>query len=415
MIEARLRLPRRGFTLHVELALPERGVSALYGPSGCGKTTVLRALAGLERAAGRVALGPLVWQDDATGHFVPTHRRELGYVIQEAALFPHLDVRRNLDYGLKRIPAGGRRIALEQVIELLGIGHLLARRPATLSGGERQRVAIARALAVSPRLLLMDEPLAALDAARKAEVLPYLERLHRELALSIVYVSHAVDEVARLADHVVLMQAGRVVGEGALGETLARLDLPLPLGEEAGVVLEAVVGARDAPWHLVRLDVGGVSGAQAPGGAGPFEGADAAAEGAALAQEPTERVASLTEEGRWSAEAARALPSPAPLRTGTGLWARDQGQPLGSAVRVRVLARDVSLARTAQTGTSIGNQWQGTVEALADDVHPALTLVRVRVGRVPLLARLSRRSAHALALEVGTPVWAQVKTVALMA
>lgn len=388
MIEARLRIPRRGFTLEVDLAMPERGVTALFGPSGCGKTTVLRALAGLERASGRVALGPLVWQDDATRRFEPTHRRELGYVIQEAALFPHMDVRRNLDFGLKRIAAGARRIALDQVIDLLGIAHLLARRPATLSGGERQRVAIARALAVSPRLLLMDEPLAALDAARKAEVLPYLERLHRELALPIVYVSHAVDEVARLADHVVLMQAGRVVGEGPLGETLARLDLPLPVGQEPGVVLDAVVGARDAPWHLVRLDVQGATGPQSL---------------------PPDREPRVT-QGAGDA--------PLGLSAGPGLWARDQGQSLGSVVRVRVLARDVSLARTPQTGTSIGNQWHGTVETLADDVHPALTLVRVRVGTggggTPLLARLSRRSAHALALEVGTPVWAQVKTVALM-
>jgi molybdate transport system ATP-binding protein len=176
--------------------LPARGVSALFGPSGCGKTTVLRALAGLVPAAGRVVLDGRVWQDDAVRCFVPTHRRELGYVIQEAALFPHLDVRRNLDYGRRRIAAQRQRIALEQAIELLGIGELMARRPDTLSGGERQRVAIARALATSPALLLMDEPLAALDAARKAELLPYLKRLHRDLSIPVVYVSHALDEVA---------------------------------------------------------------------------------------------------------------------------------------------------------------------------------------------------------------------------
>ena len=173
MIAARLQLARPGgFTLDVDLALPARGISALCGPSGCGKTTVLRALAGLERAAGRVALGDAVWQDDASRRFVPTHQRPLGYVIQESVLFPHLDVRRNLGYGLRRIAPAARRIALDQVVDLLGIGHLMDRRPDTLSGGERQRVAIARALATSPRLLLMDEPLAALDAARKAEVLP---------------------------------------------------------------------------------------------------------------------------------------------------------------------------------------------------------------------------------------------------
>jgi molybdate transport system ATP-binding protein len=357
VIEARLSLPRRGFTLDVALRLPSRGVSVLFGPSGCGKTTLLRALAGLERAAGRVSLDDEVWQDDATRRFVPTHRRAIGYVIQEAALFPHLDVRANLAYGQKRIAPAARRIALDQVVELLGIGALLPRRPDTLSGGERQRVAIARALATSPQLLLMDEPLSALDAQRKAEVLPYLDRLHGELGIPIVYVSHSIDEVARLADHLVLMDAGRVRADGPLPDMLARLDLPIAFGDDAGVVLDAVIGARDPHWHLARLDVAG--------------GACA-------------------------------------------LWSRDAGLPEGRRVRLRVLARDVSLTRTPQTGTSIGNQLRGTIEAIADDEHPALALVRVRVGDAPVVARLTRRSAHALELVVGMPVWAQVKTVALM-
>ena len=357
MIEAQLRLPRRGFTLDVVLNLPARGVTALFGPSGCGKTSVLRALAGLERAAGRVAFGDTVWQDDAQGLFVPTHRRAIGYVIQEAALFPHLDVQHNLAYGLKRIASNQRRIALDQVVDLLGIAQLLQRRPDALSGGERQRVAIARALATSPALLLLDEPLAALDARRKAEVLPYLDRLHEELGIPIVYVSHAIDEVARLADHLVLMEGGHVLAEGPLPDMLARLDLPVVLGDDAGVVLNAVIGKRDAQWQLAQLDVDG--------------------------------------------EACR-------------LWTRDPGQPVGRHVRLRVLARDVSLTRTPQTGTSIGNQLRGTIEAIADDEHPALALVRVRVGTAPVVARLTRRSAHALELAVGMPVWAQVKTVALM-
>jgi molybdate transport system ATP-binding protein len=363
MIDARLQLARGAFTLDVNLALPERGISALFGPSGCGKTTVLRALAGLERAAGRVALGDEVWQDDAGGRFVPTHRRALGYVIQESALFAHLDVRGNLGYGLERTAPGERRIALAQVMELLGIGALMARRTTTLSGGERQRVAIARTLATSPRLLLMDEPLAALDATRKAEVLPYLKALHAELAIPIVYVSHALDEVAQLADHLVLMEAGRVTAAGPLAETLARLDLAVAHDENAGVVLEGVVGARDAQWQLARLDI-----------------------------------------------------PAAPC----ALWARDPGLPLGQRVRVRVLARDVSLACAPQTATSIANQLRATVEEIADDTHPGLALVRVRVGDggdgggVPLVARLTRRSAHALGLAPGLALWAQVKTVALL-
>ena len=357
MIEAGLRWQRGAFALDVALQLPAQGVSALFGPSGCGKTTVLRALAGLERAAGRVALGDEVWQDDTQGLFVPPHRRAIGYVIQESGLFPHLDVRRNLDYGRRRVAAAQRRIELDQVVELLGIGHLMARRPDTLSGGERQRVAIGRALATSPGLLLMDEPLAALDAARKAEVLPYLDRLHAELKIPLVYVSHAVDEVARLAHHLVLMDQGRVVAAGPVADVMARLDLPTARGEGAGVVLDAVVAERDATWQLARMDVG----------PGDFQ-----------------------------------------------LWARDHGLPVGRAVRVRLLARDLSLTREMQTGTSIGNQLHGVVEAIADDEHPALALVRVRVGASAVVARLTRRSAHALGLAPGLPVWAQVKSVALM-
>jgi len=355
VIEATLRLPRAGFALDVDLRLPGRGVSALFGPSGCGKTTLLRALAGLERGTGRVAVDGEVWQDDARGLFVPAHRRPLGYVIQEAALFPHLDVQGNLDFARRR--AGAARIALDPLVELLGIGALMRRRTGTLSGGERQRVAIARALACAPRLLLMDEPLAALDAARKAELLPYLERLQRELRLPVVYVSHALDEVARLAHHLVLMEQGRVVGHGALAELLARLDLPTAHGEGAGVVLDGVVTERDAQWQLARLEVGG----------GDFH-----------------------------------------------VWARDTGLDVGRPLRVRLLARDISLARTRLEGSSIGNQIAARVESIADDEHPSLALVRVRVGASPLVARLTRRSAHLLQLAPGQPIWAQVKTVALL-
>jgi molybdate transport system ATP-binding protein len=380
VIDLQLRLDRgtphsaAGFSLDVALALPERGVSALFGPSGCGKTTLLRALAGLEPAArGRVALGPRVWQDDAAGVRVPTHQRALGYVFQDAALLPHLDVQRNLAFGQHRVAPAARRVPLEQAVELLGLGALMARRPATLSGGERQRVAIARALASSPDLLLMDEPLAALDAARKAEILPYLERLNSSLAIPLVYVSHAIDEVARLADHLVLLDAGHVVADGPLAAMLARIDLPLARGEDAGVVLRGVVGARDAAWHLARLDVPH---------AGPANG-----------------------DATFS------------------LWSRDQGLAVGQPVRLRVLARDVSLTRAPQTQTSIGNQLACRVEAIAPGEHPALALVRVRVvegsvnGGSPgpvLVARLTQRSAHALGLEPGLAVWAQVKTVALI-
>jgi molybdate transport system ATP-binding protein len=358
MIEATLRLPRGAFTLDVSLRLPPRGVSALFGPSGCGKTTLLRCLAGLERApGGRVVVDGETWQDDAANVFVPTHRRAVGVVFQEASLFEHLDVRANVEFGWKRVAPSQRRVAVDEAVAWTGIEPLLARSPASLSGGERQRVALARALAVSPRLLLMDEPLAALDAARKAEILPAIERLHELSGIAIVYVSHAIGEVARLADHVVLMDAGRAIASGDVAELLSRLDLPLPPGEDAGVVLLGQVGAREAAWHLARLDVPGAS-----------------------------------------------------------FWTRDPALPLGHRLRLRVLARDVSLSLAAQPGSSIVNQIPAVVEAIADDAHPSQVLVRLRTreGASALLARVTRRSAHALALAPGQPVWAMVKSVALL-
>lgn len=351
-IKARFQLEWPGFTLDVDLDLPARGVTAIFGHSGSGKTTLLRCIAGLEHAArGYLAFRGQIWQDDKT--WVPTHQRPLGYVFQEASLFPHLSVLKNLRFGMDRSRTE-RTVSLDQAIELLGIGHLLARKPDRLSGGERQRVGIARALAVSPQILLMDEPLAALDLKRKQEILPYLERLHDELEIPVLYVSHSPDEVACLADHLLAMENGKVVANGPLAETLARLDLPIHLGEDAGVVLDAVVGERDAQWHLARTDFAGGS-----------------------------------------------------------LWARDSGLPLGRRVRVRVLARDVSLAE--QPGTSsIQNVLRGQVDAIGDDEHPGLALVRVRVGESILLARLTKRSAMSLGIAPGRELWVQVKSVALM-
>jgi molybdate transport system ATP-binding protein len=360
-IHARFKLERGGFSLDVALDLPARGVTALFGHSGSGKTTLLRCIAGLERAPGGfLSMDGEIWQD--TKHFLPTYKRPIGYVFQEASLFPHLSARGNLEYGRKRASVGIKRAALDPIIELLGIESLLDRRPEQLSGGERQRVAIARALAVQPRLLLMDEPLAALDLARKQEILPYLERLHEELDIPVLYVSHSPDEVARLADYIVVLQAGRAVASGPLTETLARLDLPIQLGEDAGVVLDAVVSERDAQWHLVR---------------------------------------------------ATFIDNPE-----AGVWVRDSvnpgGHAIGHPVRVRILARDVSLAITRHSGSSIQNILPGVVEALADDTHPALALVRVSVGGVKVVARLTRRSAHGLGLAPGQIVYAQIKAVALI-
>ncbi|MEO5339274.1 MAG: molybdenum ABC transporter ATP-binding protein [Magnetococcus sp. MYC-9] len=353
---ARIRLGYPGFSLDVELDLPGRGVIALFGPSGSGKTTVLRAMAGLERPPGGfLQVNGSIWQDDTQGVFLPPHRRPIGYVFQEATLFSHLDVRQNLVYGMERVPKMERRVSLEYTVELLGIEHLLMRKPGNLSGGERQRVAMARALMVSPTVLLLDEPLAALDLTRKREILPYLERLHDELDIPMLYVSHAPDEVARLADHIVVLDSGRVVAQGPLTETLARLDLSIQLGDDVGVLLEGVVAERDQNWHLARV--------RFPGG---------------------------------------------------NLWVRDEGRPVGHHARVRILARDISLSLYKQEGSSILNLLYGHVTDLVGDTHPGLLLVRVQVGESPMIARVTRRSAAALGLATNKPVWVQVKSAALM-
>ena len=355
-IQARFRIERRAFSLAVDLTLPGRGITALFGHSGSGKTTCLRAMAGLERAAdGYFAIGDKVWQDEAAGHFVPTHQRALGVVFQEASLFPHLSVRGNMEFGQKRLSTAGLRFALPEIAELLGIDHLLARNPAQLSGGERQRVAIARALLAGPQILLMDEPLAALDLKRKLEILPYLERLHRELAIPIIYVSHAPDEVARLADHLVLLDDGKVVASGRLNEVLSRIDLPGAFADDAGVVVEASIAAHEAD-ELTRLEF--------PGGA---------------------------------------------------IFVSRRDEPVGTSLRCRIHARDVSLALVPQVQTSILNCVSAVVVDLAPTETPGHVLVKLDVAGEPLLARITRRSAERLAIRPGLALLAQIKAVALLA
>lgn len=351
-ISARFGTAFPNFSLNVNLSLPGQGVSVVFGPSGCGKTTLLRCIAGLHRADGELRVGGDVWQD-ATG-FVPVHKRPLAYVFQEASLFSHLSVRGNLAYGYKRIPAAQRRVTFDEAVVWLGVQGLLDREPGTLSGGQRQRVAIARALLTSPRLFLMDEPLANLDMKSKAEILPYLERLHDDLDIPVIYVTHSPDELARLADYVVIMEEGRVLTSGPLTATLARMDPAIRMGDDTGVIIDGTVGEIDPAWHLARVD---------------FDGG--------------------------------------------GLWVRDHGVPVGHLVRVRILARDVSLAETPGK-TSIQNILPGTVDAVGDDEHEGQALVRMRVGKVMMLARLTRRAVDSLAVAKGKELWVQVKSVALI-
>jgi molybdate transport system ATP-binding protein len=354
-VRARFVLQHGDFALDAAFSAAPRGVTALFGPSGSGKTTILRCIAGLERAQGELSFNGEVWQDAHT--FMPAHRRPIGYVFQEASLFPHLPVRGNLEFGWKRIDPAQRRVGFDEAVQLLGIASLLPRDPRHLSGGERQRVAIARALLTSPRLLLMDEPLSALDTRSKAEILPYLERLHDELEIPVIYVSHAPDEVARLADTLVLMEQGRVVASGAIGEMLLRLDLPLAHGDDSSAVIDAVVTEHDDHYHLTSL---------------AFDGG------------------SMT-VGRST-------------------------QPVGAHVRLRILARDVSLALERNTGSSILNILPAQVMAM-ENAGPSQVLVKLCAGsggRSPLLARITRKSADALGLVVGKSLYVQIKSVALM-
>lgn len=355
-MRARFQLAYAGFRLDVDLQLPGHGVTALFGPSGSGKTTCLRCVAGLEHAStGHLSIDGLVWQDSEAGIFVPTYRRSLGYVFQDANLFSHLTVHRNLSYGMRRIPESERHVSWDRAVDLLGIGHLLDRMPDRLSGGERQRVGMARALLSSPHLLLMDEPLAALDMQRRNEILPYLRRLHDELDIPILYVTHSPDEVARLADHLVFLDQGTVLAHGPLSEMLARLDLPTAHGEEAGTVIEAVVSEHDAHDHLDRLT---------------FSGGD--------------------------------------------IWVAELGTPTRGSVRIRIPARDVSLATRDLTGSSILNRLPATITAMADADTPAHLLVRLDAAGTPLMARITRRSWRELELRVGSPIWAQIKSAALL-
>lgn len=356
-IRARFLLQHPGFRLDVDLDLPSRGVSALFGHSGSGKTSCLRCFAGLDRPReGYLQVAGERWQDSASGDFLPAHRRAIGYVFQDANLFPHLSVRGNLEFGQRRIAARERKVALDQALELLGIGHLLERLPSALSGGERQRVGIARALVTSPRLLLMDEPLASLDLKRKQEVLPYLERLHEELDIPVIYVSHAPDEVARLADHLVLLEDGQVRASGPLKELLLRTDLPFASDDDAEAVIDGQASAYDARYGLVELCLPG-------------------------------------------SEARLRLPHAA-------LQAQQR-------VRVKIKARDVSLSLQRAEGSSLLNLLPVKVDSW--QVLDAQVLLTLRLGEQRLLARITRYSFDQLGIHAGQAIWAQIKSVSLLA
>lgn len=357
MHTVRLALQRSAFSVDVDLQLPSTGITVLWGPSGSGKTSILRCVAGLERASrALVQVAGETWQDDARKVFVPPHKRAIGYVFQEASLLEHLNVQGNLHFGQQRAsdPTAAAQ-ALKDAIALLDIATLLPRRVHDLSGGERQRVAIARALATAPRMLLLDEPLASLDPARRKDVLPWLERLRDELKIPMLYVTHAADEVAKLADTLVTLSLGRVTACGPVAAVMGGQHGPAIAADEVGVLLHARIGEIDARWSLARAD---------------FEGG--------------------------------------------GLWLRDSGVPSGHTVRLRVLARDISIALQPPEQSSIQNVLPCVVQSVTTDAHPSQVLVQLQCGPTRLLARITARAAYALGLQAGQSVWAQVKSVALV-
>ncbi|NRH28067.1 molybdenum ABC transporter ATP-binding protein [Pseudomonas sp. MS19] len=358
-IKARFKLGYSAFSLDVDLDLPGQGITGLFGDSGSGKTSCLRCVAGLEQAdEGLLMVNGECWQDSSRGIFLPTHKRPIGYVFQDANLFAHLSVEANLQYGLKRIAKAQREVPLAQAVELLGIGHLLSRMPAKLSGGERQRVAIARALLTSPKLLLMDEPLAALDLKRKAEVLPYLERLHLELRIPILYVSHAPDEVARLADHLVVLQDGRVASSGPLKESLLNANLPFMHDDDAQAVVDGVVKHYDSEYQLLHIQL-----------------------------ENSPVMLQITH---------------APLAS-------------ASAVRVKLKARDISLSLSRAEDSSVLNLLPATVAGWVMLEGQAQVLVTLTIGSQQILARITRYSFNQLGIQLHQQVWAQIKSVSLLA
>lgn len=340
------------FKLDVTFQTPAKGITALFGVSGCGKTSILRCMAGLQHLEGFLRIENDIWQDQKI--FLPTYRRPLGYVFQEASLFPHLSVKQNLLYGATRCSQNST-VQYEEIIDLLGLEKLLQRRPNKLSGGERQRVAIGRALLSSPRLLLMDEPLSALDRDNKNEIIPYFDRLHQTLNIPVFYVTHDIGEVERLADHLILLEEGKIKEIGELKELAARLDLPLAKSSEAATVFDAIFLEYDEQYDLTLVEIAG---------------------------------------GKlW-------LPTKV-----------SQQNP----IRIRILAQDVSLAKFRGDASSILNILPATIESFAPLNHAKMNVVlRLENNGAQLLARITRKSWDHLELKIGTPLFVQVKSVALI-
>ena len=345
------------FQLQVDFQIPLQGVTAIFGPSGCGKTTLLRCLAGLERSPkGRLIFGESIWQDEAHGVFLPISQRSIGYVFQEPRLFPHLSVRSNLEYGLKRTPREHQKLSFQKIVTILDLERLLNRRPHGLSGGEQQRVAMGRALLTSPELLLMDEPLSSLDVKRKREILPFIQRLDTELHIPIIYVSHSLQEVLQLATTLVMLKDGRLAGAGPLSEVFAQLDSRSFLEEShIGAVIDTKVEEHDTEFGLTKLGF-----------------------------------------------------------AGRHLFVPYQKESIGERLRVQILSRDVSIVTSVPTfQSSVLNILEATILDIGptDSEYPFVD-IKLDIG-LPLLATITRKSLIGLNLECGQQVYTQIKAVAL--
>ncbi len=354
-LEVRVKQSFKGFSLDVAFEAAARGVTALFGPSGAGKSSTVAAIAGLNQGAeGRITHDGRVLFDSAERVFLPPERRRVGCVFQDSRLFPHLSVRRNLLYGWRRSEQRLPMPEVEGIIELLGLEPLLSRSPGALSGGEKQRVALGRALLMNPGLLLLDEPLAALDQNRKADILPYLERLRDEAGVPMIYVSHSIEEVTRLADRMVVLNEGRVAASGTVFEITARLDLfPLTGRFEAGAVIDSRVAEQDPGAAMTRLSF--------PGGS---------------------------------------------------LWVPEIARSIGAEVRVRLRARDIIIARTAPQDTSVNNILEGVILDIREDPG-AFVDIQLDCGGTRILARITKRSLQRLELAKGDRVHALAKSVTI--
>lgn len=353
----RLDLEKDIFKARVELSFREGECLGLWGPSGSGKTTILRAIAGFETPkAAYINVAGEVWQDNAKHISLPTYQRSLGFVFQEASLFPHLNVQKNLEYALHRNKSALSPLELNNITELLDIKGLMSKYSGQLSGGERQRVAIARALLSSPKLLLLDEPLSAIDVHKKEEVLPWLERVRRDLGISMVYVTHSLEELTRLADRVAVLRGGEIVTQGSLLEVIASHKSHFYFdNQDPGVLVEGVIGVVDSKWNLVEL-----------------------------------------------------------VFTGGTLWLKDQNFRPGQALRVKISASDVSIATQLPQQTSIQNILPGVIDNITQLKHPGECLVIVNCQGTSFQSKITLRAVEQLELTPGRPVWLQVKSVALL-